>query len=268
MGKTTLAAKIVHDLCSSVSGSCDQDTRFKDIEALLGLQFVLHIVLRESTDHREKIEMIEYQIIDMICGEERAKALHLLQQIINKETCLVIQDGLDEWADPKRKLALPLMVSSHHQCTVLITTRSWRMNDQRIKNLHIDLLLVLEGVDDPFEQSKRILCCFNINDVYRKEFEKYIFKNSLEELLKTPMLVSLVVCSRVEGFQLTGSKCNIYALLLDCLFKKQTAKRMFMILHQYLVSSTQNICNRMSRFGIFCQNLHLKDCFHLKRKAL
>ena len=75
----------------------------------------------------------------------------LLQQVMGMEICLVVRDGWDEWVDLRWKLVQPLNVSNHNQCTVLTTTRSWKLTDERMKDSYIDSIYLLEGVKDSFK---------------------------------------------------------------------------------------------------------------------
>ncbi|KAH3875419.1 hypothetical protein DPMN_038685 [Dreissena polymorpha] len=86
---------------------------------------------------------------------DRDKAYILLQRIMEKKICLVIQDCLDEWRDTKGKLILPLMVECHNKCTSLITTWPWKLADERIRDSQIDGLYLLDGLKDVFTLSRK-----------------------------------------------------------------------------------------------------------------
>ncbi|KAH3812170.1 hypothetical protein DPMN_140594 [Dreissena polymorpha] len=73
------------------------------------------------------------------------------------EHCLVLLDGLDEWTCKGH--ILPTLAVSYSRCSVLITTRPWKMTEAKITNSMIDTLLQLEGVNKPFEVSRRLLSC-------------------------------------------------------------------------------------------------------------
>ncbi|KAH3792338.1 hypothetical protein DPMN_145832 [Dreissena polymorpha] len=96
------------------------------------------------------------------------------------------------------------------------------MADERIKNSQIDCLLELEGIANPYQLSKNILECLTGKNMHAqyKEFKDYIHTCNLEQLLSSPMFITSLVCSWVDGVHVTGSLCEIYSILLDCLVKK------------------------------------------------
>ncbi|KAH3812455.1 hypothetical protein DPMN_140888 [Dreissena polymorpha] len=176
--------------------------------------------------------MLKSQIIDSIYGDKdrRENAYRLLNEIIERERCLVLLDGLDEWTCNKGK-SLPELAVSHRQCDVLITTRPWKVTEAIIPDAKIDMLLQLEGVNEPFEFSRRLLGCMDdckdsmMLDKKQSEFESYIMKNDLGKFLISPMLLQLIVHSWVEGTEMNGSMCEIYSLFLESLLKKANKKK-------------------------------------------
>ncbi|XP_052228339.1 uncharacterized protein LOC127842706 isoform X1 [Dreissena polymorpha] len=247
-GKLTFLAKLIMDWCSAMTtklvealptaetNSADRDSRikrghyFKDFTSLKSYMFIFHVTLRESVLEFEIFEMIKHQIIDSIYSkEDRDNAYKLLIQIMKRERCLVLLDGLDEWNGTGGHNLQTLAVSLS-QCDMLITTRPWKMSQSKILDSKIDRLLQLEGVNEPFDVSKRLLACrgeykeSKALDNKHSEFKSYVFKNDLYELLVSPMLLSLIVQSWSEGTELKGSRCEIYSLLLESLLKKANSE--------------------------------------------
>ncbi|KAH3775865.1 hypothetical protein DPMN_177274 [Dreissena polymorpha] len=229
-GKTTFAAKLLSDWCNdcaTTSKSYVKNHHFADVETLQAYTFVFHIALRESRCQRNLTEIIKKQIIEKIYAEKDVNAAYiLLQRIFEEEICLVVQDGLDEWCDPDKELVLPFLAQTF-RCIVLITTRPWKMSDERLKNSQIDCLLELEGVMDSSMLSKNILGCLLSDDLDSKHehFETYVRGNSLiKDLVLTPMMLTHIVCLWVDGTILTGSTCEIYSLILDSFLKRNSNK--------------------------------------------
>ncbi|KAH3801088.1 uncharacterized protein LOC127838996 isoform X2 [Dreissena polymorpha] len=227
-GKSTFSSKLVVDWCNACNCApqrTEQESTFGDAESLREFRFVFHVALRESRKQRKVVEMIKKQIIDMLYDDDHdvEKAYKLLLTILTKEACLVVEDGLDEWSDPDGKLPLPILVAP---CVVFITTRPWKMCDELLKTSLVDCLLEIKGVIDPFVLSKSVLECLidtNLDEKY-DTFRSYIFANELTELIKTPLLLTLIVCLWVENSFLAGSACEIYSLLLDSLLKKSNSE--------------------------------------------
>ncbi|XP_052267313.1 uncharacterized protein LOC127869070 isoform X2 [Dreissena polymorpha] len=227
MGKSTFASKLVLDWCNQ-GGELTSSETFVDANTLQEFKLALLITLRDSVCERDVTNMIKEQIIDMVYTDtERNDAYVMLNKIMRQELCLVVQDGLDEWKDLQGKLAQPIMLSCYSQCTVFTTTRPWKLTDELIKNSQIDSLFELKGVRDPYELCKSLLDSFGCNTL--KEFEQYVSENELHALLLSPMLLSLIVSSWVDGTRLTGSRCDIYTVLVDALFKKASEKISFFV---------------------------------------
>ncbi|KAH3811633.1 hypothetical protein DPMN_140045 [Dreissena polymorpha] len=106
---------------------------------------------------------------------------------------------------------------------MLITARLWKLAVGKIRHSDIDALMQLEGIDEPFELSRMILRGLVDEKKLNKKhsaFRHYIRKQKLRKLLSSPMMLSAIVCSYAEEIELKGSKCDIYILLLESLFKK------------------------------------------------
>ncbi|KAH3812125.1 hypothetical protein DPMN_140548 [Dreissena polymorpha] len=249
-GKSTFLAILVIDWCSinsKTSGkqfetvehyTADANARlrpsdfFDDLKTLKEYTFVFHITLRDSVNELNILEMLKKQIIDSIYGDKdkRKNAYRLLNEIMERERCLILLDGLDEWTCNEGR-SLPVLAASHIQCDVLITTRPWKLTEAMIPDAKIDMLLQLEGVNEPFEVSRRLLGCMDeckdsmMLEKKQSEFESYIMKNDLEKFLISPVLLQLIVHSWVEGTVVNGSMCEIYSLFLESLLKKANKKK-------------------------------------------
>ncbi|KAH3780481.1 hypothetical protein DPMN_158297 [Dreissena polymorpha] len=205
-----------------------EDNVFDDLSSLKDFKYVFHVTLRESVNQFEIEKMINTQIVDSIYSseEDREKAYRLLNEIMKRERCLVLLDGLDEWTGTGDHHNLPTLADVHSLCVLLITTRPWKMTQAKILDSQICKLLQLDGVNNVFEVSRKILGCMKefkgSQDLDQKqsEFESYVWNFDLLKHLYSPMMLCLIVYSWTKGTELKGSKCEIYSLLLESLFKK------------------------------------------------
>ncbi|KAH3699769.1 hypothetical protein DPMN_074731 [Dreissena polymorpha] len=107
---------------------------------------------------------------------------------MKRERCLVLLDGLDEWNNNGDHHNLPKLADVHSLCVLLITTRPWKMAEAKILYSQIDKLLQLDGVNNVFEVSRKILQCWKDFkdrqdlDIKQSEFESYVQKYDLLEL--------------------------------------------------------------------------------------
>ncbi|KAH3771170.1 hypothetical protein DPMN_172472 [Dreissena polymorpha] len=231
-GKTTFLAKLALDWCEGVHGSIASDNSapiFADLDALQCYEFVFHITLRNSVNQFDVYTMIEKQIMDSIYSPtDREKAYELVSEIMKHQRCLVLLDGLDEWTGPGDQHNLPTLVVDHIKCVMLISTRPWKLADGKVKHSDIDALFQLEGINEPLELSKTILSRLVDKEeleITYSAFTLYVEKQKLRELLSSPMMLSAIVCSYADGIELKGSKCDIYILLVESLFKKANSNK-------------------------------------------
>ncbi|KAH3753232.1 hypothetical protein DPMN_187866 [Dreissena polymorpha] len=175
---------------------------------------------------REVIEMIKSQIIAMIYTGDRRKVISkLVHQILERETCIVTLDGLNEWADVLHKYVVPLMANCHLNSVVLITSRPWKLADERISDSEIERLIELEGITDPEKLTKNImLSLHSTQEKTAAEFFEYVHLNQLNQFLSSPWLQTLLVSLWMNNNNVNGSLCEINSILLDLLFKKANAK--------------------------------------------
>ncbi|XP_052785489.1 uncharacterized protein LOC128221082 isoform X2 [Mya arenaria] len=153
-GKSTLCKKIVRDWCKTNQGFKGQaKTEWHDI--LSQFKFVFYIILREAKNECQIENMILNNIMDRI-GVDKESAGKLWKSF----SCLLLLDGLDEWQHPKkcnRDERIPHVDMSFKNCTILITTRPYKLADIRIGCSQIDNHVMLKGVECPRELVDKIL---------------------------------------------------------------------------------------------------------------
>ncbi|KAH3791065.1 uncharacterized protein LOC127841973 isoform X1 [Dreissena polymorpha] len=236
-GKSTFSAKLVHDWSHGIqltSATPSKITAFDDVSTIQKFKFLFFVALRDSKDQADVTQMIKKQLIDTTYSEdERADVYKLFVQIMNTEICFVIREGLDEWVSPDgRNLAEPSMAGfQNDKCTVLTTSRPWKLADERIKNSHIENLFEIKGISDPYAFSENIIRCLIDHSKDLKEtsikLQSFVEDRELESLFSSPMLYTLVICTWVNTFEEEeehffeeSSRCALYTTLLESLCKK------------------------------------------------
>ncbi|KAH3698001.1 hypothetical protein DPMN_085514 [Dreissena polymorpha] len=137
--------------------STKEHTTLVDVDTLQKFKFLFFIPLRELRNQACVTQMIKTQLIDKIFADSEAKdAYKLVLQIMKTATCLIIQDGLDEWPGEDAVPSMAGIPKDH--CLVLTTSRPWKLADERIRNSKIDILLDLEGIAI-LEHLTKMYCC-------------------------------------------------------------------------------------------------------------
>ncbi|KAH3797127.1 hypothetical protein DPMN_150702 [Dreissena polymorpha] len=125
----------------------------------------------------------------------------------------------------------------NEKCTVRTTSRPWKLADERIKNSKIDILLEIEGIEDPNTFSERILRCIidesNDLETTAREIRSFISERGLTSLSYSPMLYTLVIFTWVDKIEeeehLKGSSmCALWTTMLESLCKKTNATTGFL----------------------------------------
>ncbi|KAH3770859.1 uncharacterized protein LOC127843769 isoform X1 [Dreissena polymorpha] len=226
IGKTTFLTKLALDWCDKASSQKpDHKATFSDVDTLNDFQFLFHISLRDAMGQREVVEMIKTQIIDIIyMGDKREVIFKLLHQILERETCIITMDGLNEWTDPLHKYVSPL-IANCTKCVSLISTRPWVMADERIKDSEIDRHFEIKGITDPKELTNNILISLHsAKQKTQTDFIEYVKERQLMQLLTTPWLQTMLINLWIHDSDFKGSLCEINCILLDLRFKKGNAE--------------------------------------------
>ncbi|KAH3811309.1 hypothetical protein DPMN_139719 [Dreissena polymorpha] len=231
-GKSTLLSKLVLDWCDAMSPQTgEHNATFTDVETLKTFKFLFHITLRDTKGKREVAAIIKSLIIDRIYSddEQREYTYRLLHRIMEREKCIIMMDGLNEWTYQSNEVPLPKIATSHKQCVALITTRPWKMLDRGINDSQIDALLEVEGIKAPEELIKRLLTSFQIkNFKMHIDFMTYIEERKLSHFLTSPWWLTLLIRLWIDRMHLSNSVCEVNSILLDSLFKKaNTGKKGF-----------------------------------------
>ncbi|XP_052228853.1 uncharacterized protein LOC127843081 isoform X2 [Dreissena polymorpha] len=234
-GKSAFSAKLVHDWSHGIqlsSATPSEITAFDDVSTIQKIKFLFFITLRDSRGQTDVTQMIKKQLIDTTFSEdERADVYTLFVKIMNTEICLVLREGLDEWVPRDgSNLTEPCMAGFQNEtCTILTTSRPWKLADERIKNSHIDILLEIEGISNPYAFSKNIIRCLIDHSKDLEEsvikFKSFVKDRKLKSLSSSPMLYTFVICTWVNTIEeeehlKESSLCALYTTLLERLCKK------------------------------------------------
>ncbi|XP_052786573.1 uncharacterized protein LOC128221926 isoform X2 [Mya arenaria] len=163
-GKSSLCKKIIHDWCKTEEGNFGQSgTEWHDISSQF--EFVFFLSLREAKNECKIKNMILKNVIDrMGLGQESVVQDILLGDILKSNSCLLLLDGLDEWQHPEQcnwNERIPHVDTSWENCTILITTRPYKLAELKIGNSQIDNHVMLRGVTYPMKLVEKIVSRLN-----------------------------------------------------------------------------------------------------------
>ncbi|XP_052768162.1 uncharacterized protein LOC128208654 [Mya arenaria] len=162
-GKSSLCKMIVHDWCETKH---DERNATEGHELLSQFEFVFYIILREAKNECHVKQMIFKNIIDRI-GLDKQSTDELLGEVLKSNTCLLLLDGLDEWQHPEGchlDERIPHVETRWKNCTILITTRPYKMAELKISRSRIGKHVMLKGVLNPERLVEKVVSM--LNDFY------------------------------------------------------------------------------------------------------
>ncbi|XP_052785482.1 uncharacterized protein LOC128221078 [Mya arenaria] len=201
----------------------------QDEDTLKEIEFMFHIKLRDCCDTCELSDMIRDQLINIIFPpEEMAAGYSTLKCVLSNRKCVIIADGLDEWSHPTETKcgcsledkAMPHL-SQMLDATVLITSRPWRMSQNRVKDTKIGKYLEIKGVAYTQLLVQKTLVCMNERVAEKRrclDFIIFVARKKLMHLISVPIIILLLVCLLFEGVHESLSLCDIYAYMMDMMF--------------------------------------------------
>ncbi|XP_052805665.1 uncharacterized protein LOC128235023 [Mya arenaria] len=206
---------------------------FQDEDTLRDIEFMFHIKLRDCSESCELSDMIRDQLINIIYRpDEMAAGYGTMISVLSNRKCVVIVDGLDEWSHPtetKCSCSLEDKVIPHLSqtldATVLITSRPWRLSQNRVKDTKIGKYLEIKGVASTPLLVQKTLDCLNEKVADKRlclDFIRFVARRRLVPLLSVPIIVLLLVCLWFEGVHESFSFCDIYAYMMDMMFGRKS----------------------------------------------
>ncbi|XP_045156268.2 uncharacterized protein LOC123522856 [Mercenaria mercenaria] len=217
-GKSSFCKSLINYWCLAHSEEGQRiEDEFRGIKEMKKFKFLFFLPLHHYTDKMKIKEMLEEKY------EHPA-----LKKILEYEsrTCLVVLDGLDEWASPASKY--PPERSSLKGYTVLTTSRPWKIAALGISDNEIRQKIVLKGFDDNNGETsvKKLIekTVPILNKMFKKDkdpvdCEKALAKKSLASLKHTAITLQQLICLWFDD-KLCGetSRCALYTEILDLLF--------------------------------------------------
>lgn len=215
--------------------SSDEDVRNE--EFMKRFHYLFFVLLRHTTSGEIYIEdMIKTQLLDSRFAET-------FEEVMTKEKdkCLVIVDGLDEWPEtreksPKQSKGFP---KCKHSCCTLYTTRPWKLTECPPKFGELDEEIRLTGVREPKLLAGIVLNklnrCHDRNDSV-EDFIKDIDAKKLGGLMETPVMLKLLVCLWFDNRTLSLTKSMVFCDMIELLL------RLYLTKHDKVVKSS-NRCS-------------------------
>lgn len=260
IGKSAFARKLTidwsksihskHLTVSTIPENVGTNIQFRDIETLQRFNFLFLIFLRNCEKQCDVEEMIQNVIVlELNKGKQYTEVF--IQEVLSRENCLIVFDGLDEWIHPtesickRQKEAIPHRRTGSH-CTFLTLTRPWKLALSSMEKIDIDPLFTISGVLDGRKLLEKYANSLNKCAPIKRDirnFERFV-PWQIAHLLDTPLFAVLLLCLWYENNSLPQSVTNIYISLLDMQGKRNLKPE----------DITENECRESSELPKFLKN--------------
>ncbi|XP_052787963.1 uncharacterized protein LOC128222855 isoform X1 [Mya arenaria] len=227
MGKSTFCAKLALDWCDAHSSAfakgknkSSQTEGFRDVETLKKFDYLFFIILRRTSSIKDVDEMIKEEIVKRIFSEKDHKIMYeLIQTVLDENSCLIILEGLDEWSYSDHRIVPEKRMRK--KCTILTTSRPWRMAKVAVAHSDIDAVLTISGIENAEVLAEKVIRCLNNISSQNKSAADFIQKLkqlNLSSFLQIPVVLMQLVCLWYENGSLKPSLREIYTNMIDMLF--------------------------------------------------
>ncbi|XP_053382066.1 uncharacterized protein LOC128549445 [Mercenaria mercenaria] len=224
-GKTALSKRLVLTWCQAKNCIPNEDEHFKkeDISTMSNFDFVFLLSLRDCSEEWDIDEMIKKQITNDLAHTISTSDF---ENILSKERCLIILDGLDEFTHAKNDIPHR---KARRNCTILTTTRPWKLGVSKIRSSEIERKLELIGLSKT--SSKRLkrtvislLCGKTDIEKHIQEFDRAISDRRISDLETIPLLLMYLLCLWCDGIELGASRTELYCQAVELLLKRTFEK--------------------------------------------
>ncbi|XP_053386237.1 uncharacterized protein LOC128550698 [Mercenaria mercenaria] len=236
LGKTAFSKYLAVTWCQAHCPEENFETYFPEdaIDAMREFDFLFLVLLRDSSKGCSIDDLIKNQIMQNL-SLSCTMAICSLQTILHHERCLVIIDGLDEWTHPGVKCerepeAIPHR-NARKKCTVLTTTRPWKLSVINLKTSQIDKKIELVKLTSQSAQTLKERAIskiknLNVSDakLLAEAFDTEIKKKQLEDLESDPLLLMYLICLWCDDLPLGKSKSELYTNIIELLLSRTVNK--------------------------------------------
>ncbi|XP_053382042.1 uncharacterized protein LOC123540405 [Mercenaria mercenaria] len=224
-GKTALSKRLVLTWCQAKNCIPNEDEHFKkeDISTMSNFDFVFLLSLRDCSEEWDIDEMIKKQIINDLAHTISTSDF---EKILSEERCLMILDGLDEFTHPKSDIPHR---KARRECTILTTTRPWKLGVSKIRSSEIERKLELIGLSETSAESLKrtvisLLCGKTDIEKHIQDFDLAVSDRGISDLETIPLLLMYILCLWCDGIELGASRTELYCQTVELLLKRTFEK--------------------------------------------
>lgn len=228
-GKTSFLKRMALAWCFSHRPEEKEEFYFceAEVSTMKKFDYLFFLSPRETSRSECHVDnMIEDQVISQLSSSYLYTA-EMIQEVLHLEKCLILIDGLDEWAHPIKTCPSPDSVVPHRKerknCTILTTTRPWKLETVIESKQFIDQHIEMIGLEEMSANTLIDNALRHLNARYKdnkssNEFDGLMRQNRVHKLKSIPLLLLQMLCLWFAKGLLGNSRCEIYSNMLEFLF--------------------------------------------------
>lgn len=235
-GKTVFCQRLVSVWCRAMVDKVStekESTKMlkRDVDFMKEFPFVFYVSLRDARPD-------ECSIHEILSSQLEIQDTTSLLRVLQEKKCLILVDGLDEWEHPKNQEKCNRQQSKQPHldytgsCSVVITTRPWKLDVLQLGKKDIDQKIEIKGFQNPAmmrEYEYKVIKLLNSRTepegtMTTAAFEEKISDLVDEDLKTNPLIVLNLICMWFMGKSLGPSKCRIYSDSLEMMFQRSSER--------------------------------------------
>ena len=219
-GKTTFAKHLTNVWVEKAT-----PPQFSDVDSIKQFQYVFYVSFRFAEENETIMDMISNQLFD----DEKMKnvAQYVLKHF--SDDCLIVLDGVDEWRAPPSYetgrrgdlTGLPGL-DGVENCVIFMTSRPWRFDAMPSKTRNLFRHLKIDGIKNVEQLAQQVLNKLADPDpvVSSRMFLRQVRNKNMDELMKIPLILVIVLGGWVENKSLYKSICINYINMIQSFIRR------------------------------------------------
>ncbi|XP_060564775.1 uncharacterized protein LOC132723987 [Ruditapes philippinarum] len=195
----------------------------EDLTTLKMFDLLFFISLKETDTHECHINKMIYHMLQKSMPDPNIYSRRFLDKILLEKNVLIILDGLDEWMHPENCEHMGDVIPHRRHwpnCTILTSTRPWKLYSSKIQNSQIDMLSELLEFDET--KSNQLLASalklFNRAYMTSKKVEDFrtaVSSLKVDVLRSIPYIFLQLICLWFDDYTIGNSQCQIYSNTIE-----------------------------------------------------
>lgn len=230
MGKTSFSQRLAITWCQSHKPVQNLSSRFKtdEIQAMkqFDLLFLLHL---RDYQNRKDIDHMIWDLISNNLSRSKQYTKIFLEDVLHNRKCLVILDGLDEWGYPETTIPIN---KHHNSCTVVTTTRSWKLSTLKLTPQQIDRLMEISELDEQGSKELESNAIRVLNEKRDRNkppkdisnFNKLLSSLQIGAIRNIPYVKLQLIALWFDDRPIGKSKCEIYSNVIELTLERGLKK--------------------------------------------